>query len=116
MWATTWEHEANEWIGPRIGLPELPVVEWPRPLRGDPSGLHWKTRTLADYAGRRPFAWIDDETGAGDRSWLASRHAAPTLVLGVAPETGLLPAHFRALRAWAEGPAAESAEPVAEPA
>ncbi|MFC7717474.1 HAD domain-containing protein [Nonomuraea recticatena] len=26
VWATTWEHNANEWIAPRLGLPELPVV------------------------------------------------------------------------------------------
>ena len=29
VWATTWEQEANEWIGPVLGLPALPVVCWP---------------------------------------------------------------------------------------
>src|SRR5690606_11504804 len=31
VWATTWEHDANEVLAPLLGLPELPVVEWPRP-------------------------------------------------------------------------------------
>ena len=29
VWATTWMEEANEVISPRLGLPRLPVVEWP---------------------------------------------------------------------------------------
>lgn len=28
VWATTWEHHANEHVGPLLGLPELPVVEF----------------------------------------------------------------------------------------
>lgn len=28
VWATTWEHLANEHLGPLLGLPELPVVEF----------------------------------------------------------------------------------------
>lgn len=28
-WATTWLHDANRFIGPAIGLPELPVIEFP---------------------------------------------------------------------------------------
>ncbi|MQY06611.1 HAD domain-containing protein [Actinomadura macrotermitis] len=35
IWATTWEHHANAYIAPLLGLPELPVVEFtayePRP-------------------------------------------------------------------------------------
>jgi hypothetical protein len=29
VWATTWMADANEVIGPLLGLPELPVVDWP---------------------------------------------------------------------------------------
>ena len=29
IWATTWMAEANEVVSPRLGLPGLPVVEWP---------------------------------------------------------------------------------------
>jgi hypothetical protein len=28
VWATTWMADANECIAPRLGLPELPVVDW----------------------------------------------------------------------------------------
>ncbi|MFF0214388.1 HAD domain-containing protein [Streptomyces vinaceus] len=31
VWATTWMADANAWVAPRIGLPELPVVSWPDP-------------------------------------------------------------------------------------
>ncbi|MFC5765251.1 cation:proton antiporter [Actinacidiphila bryophytorum] len=31
MWATTWESEANEYLAPFLGLPQLPVVSWPDP-------------------------------------------------------------------------------------
>jgi hypothetical protein len=29
VWATTWGTDANEVIAPRLGLPELAVVQWP---------------------------------------------------------------------------------------
>ncbi|WP_326616073.1 hypothetical protein OG863_02285 [Streptomyces decoyicus] len=54
VWATTWMAEANECIAPRLGLPELPMVTWPDPSfdeeRDTRAGLHWKTRTLLDWA------------------------------------------------------------------
>ena len=31
VWATTWEHKANQIIGPALGLDQLPVIE-PAPL------------------------------------------------------------------------------------
>lgn len=42
-WATTWMADANEVISPRLGLPELPVVDWPDSDDEPPHGLHWKT-------------------------------------------------------------------------
>lgn len=33
VWATTWMADANEWIAPRIGLPQLAVVAWPGAVR-----------------------------------------------------------------------------------
>jgi hypothetical protein len=51
VWASTWEDEANAEVAPRIGLPPLPVVNWPEPsAEGEREdqwfGLHWKTRAL----------------------------------------------------------------------
>ena len=68
VWATTWEHEANRHIAPRLGLPELPVVEFTgyRPRPGDPrlaEAERYAARKWAPilrYAAGRPFAWTDD--------------------------------------------------------
>lgn len=106
VWATTWEHDANTWIGPRLGLPELPVVEWPAARAGGSGGLHWKTRALSAWAGERAFAWVDDEPGEADRRWLGLHHPAPFLVLRVDPARGLGEEDFARLGAWAERTAA----------
>ncbi len=70
IWATTWGADANEIICPRLGLPELPFVEWSdddEPLHG----LHWKTRSLARWAAGHSFVWLDDEiTDATSDGWL----------------------------------------------
>src|SRR5579859_7214416 len=66
VWATAWEHDANDELAPRLGLPALPVVEWPdasdeRDAQDAYFGLHWKTRALVEWAAGRDFAWADDE-------------------------------------------------------
>ncbi len=59
VWATTWMADANDVIAPRLGLPQLPVVEFPD--GGEPGrGLHWKTRFLTGWAAGRSFVWLDD--------------------------------------------------------
>jgi hypothetical protein len=103
VWATTWRHDANVWIGPRLGLPALPVVEWGenRLLRAGDDRLHWKTRRLVEWAAGRPFAWVDDEIGPADRDFVDVHHRAPALLLRVSPSIGLLPGDFEALTDWA---------------
>lgn len=104
VWATTWAADANDVIGPRIGLPELPVAIWPD-LDDDPAdGLHWKTRTLVDWAAGRPFVWVDDEVTDADRRWVSAHHPGPALLHRVDPRCGLLPADFAAISAWLSGP------------
>ena len=89
VWATTWEDDANAEVAPRLGLPTLPVVNWPESSGHEREdiwlGLCWKTRTLVDWADGRPFVWVDDELGlrqksktctASSRSW-ASRGSIP---------------------------------------
>jgi hypothetical protein len=40
-WATTWMSDANTWIGPVLGLPELPFVEFGDALLAErPDGIH----------------------------------------------------------------------------
>ncbi|MFB8277317.1 HAD domain-containing protein [Nocardia colli] len=105
VWATTWEDDANAEIAPRIGLPQLQVVTWPDPsdeqLREDQwFGLHWKTRTLVDWAAGRPFAWIDDEITESDRDWVASTYAGRALLHPVEASRGLEDEDFAVLAEW----------------
>jgi hypothetical protein len=103
VWATTWEHDANEWIGPHIGLPKLPVVEWAgRPVPDGSDERLWKTPQLADYAGGRPFAWIDDQLTRADMHWCAERYPAPTLLLPIDPAVGLRSFDITAIGRWLE--------------
>lgn len=75
--------DANEAVAPYIGLPRLPVVEWPdAPADDNPRGLHRKTRHLVEWANRRPFIWVDDEISSMDGLWGATvglNHAGGSL-------------------------------------
>jgi hypothetical protein len=100
VWATTWQAEANEVIGPRLGLPGLPVVTWPDDGPEPSRGVHWKTAGLLRWAAGRPFAWIDDEISDADRRWVAARQPGNTLLHRVDPRTGLADADFATLGRW----------------
>ncbi|WP_335338290.1 HAD domain-containing protein [Kibdelosporangium phytohabitans] len=104
VWATTWAAEANECLSPRLGLPQLPVVDWPETSEfeeGDERhGLHWKTRALVGWAAGRPFAWVDDEITATDREWVRAHHRAPALLHRVDARHGLVDADYTALAEW----------------
>ncbi|MFI8522221.1 HAD domain-containing protein [Streptomyces sp. NPDC085481] len=102
VWATTWMSDANDVLAPRLGLPRLPVVDWPDEESGGDTraGLHWKTRTLSAWAGDRPYVWLDDEITAADRAWTAAHHPAPTLLRRVDPRRGLAEADFTAVGEW----------------
>ncbi|MEV6331514.1 HAD domain-containing protein [Streptomyces sp. NPDC051909] len=105
VWATTWTSEANEVLAPRLGLPPLPVVDWPDGDEDEDEteaggGLHWKTRPLAAWAAGRPYVWLDDEITPTDRTWTHTHHPAPTLLHRVASHTGLTEADFTAVREW----------------
>jgi hypothetical protein len=98
VWATSWEHGANRLLGPRLGLPELPVIVWPdrpRVRRGS-----WKTPYVAEWVGDRPFVWVDDEVNRYDRFALAKVHRSH-LLHRVESDRGLTAADFAAIREWA---------------
>src|SRR5262249_52059992 len=101
VWATSWAHDANTWISPHLGLPDLPVVEWPADFNAfAPIDLCWKTPTLLDYAAGRPFAFVDDDVTDADRRWAAERCQAPMLFHRVDPAKGLVDEDFAILDAW----------------
>ncbi|MFB9692001.1 HAD domain-containing protein [Amorphoplanes digitatis] len=103
VWATTWMGEANEVISPRLGLPELPVVDFPDADDLPERGLHWKTSFLTRWAAGRPFVWIDDEATDADRRWVTRNHPGRALVHRVDPLVGLTDADFSVIRRWLAG-------------
>ncbi len=101
VWATTWMSDANDCVAPWLGLPELPVVDWPEPDGEDPrDAVHWKTRALVDRAAGRPFAWVDDEITDADRTWVRAHHPGPALLHRVDARLGLTDADFTTLGHW----------------
>ncbi|MFD3645870.1 hypothetical protein ACFWVT_00905 [Streptomyces cyaneofuscatus] len=102
-WATTWMDDANRWIAPVIGLPELPFVDFGDALfRERPDGVHWKTGPLVEYARGRPFAWVDDEQSDPDQAYVAAHHPGPGLLHHVNPRIGLREDDFRTLSDFAQ--------------
>jgi hypothetical protein len=87
-------------IAPRLGLPDLPVVEWPDTDDQPAPGLHWKTMFPHRRAAGRPFVWLDDELTDADRRWVAAHHPAPALLHRVDPYLGLTAADFAQVRRW----------------
>jgi len=90
VWATSWEHEANELIGPVIGLPQLPVIEFDNKLIG--SGYTWKLPAIREYVANRSFAWFDDDLGSDARLWARRRNRSekiPTRLIEIPPLVGL---------------------------
>jgi len=101
MWATAWMSEANVVIGPRVGLPQLPVVELPEwTEEAEAAELHWKTPTLVAVAAGRPFVWIDDEIGETDVAWVAERHSGHALLHRVNAQLGVTEADYAAVESW----------------
>lgn len=102
VWCTTWEHSANELIGPRIGLPELPVIEFGKNLPDKPPvrGLYWKSAVILEYTDNRPFVWLDDECQEVDADYFKANRTGKFAVLPVSPITGLITENFADVREW----------------
>jgi hypothetical protein len=79
IWATTWMADANEIVAPRLGLPELPVVDFPDDESPE-RGLHWKTKFLTQQADGCPFIWLDDEITDTDQRWVHTHYQGPRVI------------------------------------
>jgi hypothetical protein len=84
VWATGWEHDANRLIAPILGLPALPVIEFPR----NADGRFTKLATITRFAAGRPLVWIDDELTPAAHDWAAGRWPLARLI-DVDPAIGL---------------------------
>jgi hypothetical protein len=64
VWATTWDHLANDLVGPLLGLPgPLPVVDLedaPFSYLKSGDAMRAKASALRDYAAGRPVVLVDD--------------------------------------------------------
>lgn len=74
-WASSWEGDANLYLCPHFGLPELPFVVFP-PVPFEPSA---KVPAIHAFVGDRPVAWVDDTVTTEARQWARGR-TAPTLL------------------------------------
>ncbi|WP_420492884.1 hypothetical protein [Kitasatospora camelliae] len=101
VWATTWEEEANDFLAPLLGLPELPYIAWPEPRPETVGGVFWKTPEIVDWASGRPFAWVDDQITDADRAWARDHHRGPALLHRIDPRIGLTAEDFALLTDWA---------------
>jgi hypothetical protein len=101
VWASGWEEKANEYLPHLLGMPgKLPVLTFDgRAVFGT---AHWKLEAMAEYAGDRPVAWIDDALDDACERW-AHERSAPTLLVHTDPATGLTGEHVAQLRDWAAG-------------
>jgi len=84
VWAIGWEHDANRLIAPILGLPTLPVIEFPR----DADGRFSKLPTITRFAAGRPVVWIDDQLTRAAHTWAADRTPVARLI-DVDPAIGL---------------------------
>ncbi|MEU4360187.1 hypothetical protein [Streptomyces virginiae] len=88
-WATTWMDDANRWIAPVLGLPELPFVDFGDVLLQEcPDGVGWKTGPLVNYAGLPTGELTGARSTWGDAS--RSCQGWPASLSDVGPQVGTL--------------------------
>lgn len=97
MWATMWEELANEVLAPRLGLPELPVLTFPR---SRPFPYHPKTSVITRAMHGDDFVWFDDEASSHDEAYFDEHHNAGSLLVHTNPATGVTEEQFVQAADW----------------
>lgn len=91
-WGTTWEDDANRWVAPLVGLPQLPVA---------PAPWGRKAPSVFDWTDGRPFVWFDDDEHELElAAQLAADAGQPFLPVLVDYRTGLTEANIGRARKW----------------
>ena len=96
VWATTWEHSANESMSPILELGQLAVIEFNRG-----TGDTWKLPSVQEFIGSRSAAWIDDDLYLDAHKW-ADERDVPTLLIRTSSSVGLTKEHVDQLKTFAE--------------
>lgn len=92
-WCTTWEDQANSWIGPKLHLTEdWPVVNFGF---GDLQNVNnWKFQAVERFAAGRDLVWLDDDfksfKSGRDRFILSRSRYSNTTLYNVDASKGLL--------------------------
>ena len=94
-WASSWEDDANVYLSPYFGLPELPFVVFPQ----TPFAPSAKVPAVDAFVGQRPVAWVDDIVTVEARDWAREREAQ-TLLVEIDPAVGLTKNAVNDLFAW----------------
>lgn len=86
VWATTWEHLANTYFSPLLGLGQLGVVELSTEPATDAELFYslvaeWKWRSLVRYANGRAFAFVDDNARKFAEAYAPGRGLWPVVVV-----------------------------------
>jgi hypothetical protein len=97
-WASAWGEDANTLLAPLLGIDRLPVVPFP-PLPFPPEH---KIPAIAEVAGDRPAAWIDDNHTDAGRRWAAEREA-PTLLVPIDSAAGWIRDDVDRILTWSRG-------------
>lgn len=111
VWATMWEGDANKLIGPELGLPELPFIDFgatkttiiPKTTE-QYIKVYFKSPRIAykmnKNFGGRPFLWIDDEITHHDEEFLAEACGVPVKAMTIDPRIGLTDQDFKEIAEW----------------
>lgn len=96
VWCTMWELDANKMIGPRIGLPEIPTIQFGF------KGFQWKYNAVLDYTAGRKFVWFDDEFDnfKDERKWFESKKKEPYLLHYIDPRIGVTQQSLDIAKEW----------------
>ena len=108
VWATAWQRDGAEALGPLLGLPDdLPF------LRFDPGAdrdaATYKLPVVKRFVRNRPAAWVDDELGEDVIAW-ADQREQPTLLVRCDPRVGLTDEQVDDLLAFAASATDKSKE------
>jgi hypothetical protein len=104
VWCTFRQSDANEHLSRLYGFGVLDSIVLPDGPTQVEYETSWKYASVLEWAGDRPIAWLDDEHGphGGHESEFLQARRAPTKLVKVDPERGLLQSHLDEVVAWKE--------------